>query len=187
MTKDEIINEFIKDIKKFEKLAYNIAGAQDADDLFQTCFLMLLEFSEEKLISYYNPTQGLKPIFIRMLCNQYKSTTSAYHKQYRKQEMELQKKKEDILLNAPISSEEKPEYFDKIQAACQMIYDNAPSPEVAELEKMVWEIYIEQGSLRKAMPAIPAPYNELLSLKDVHQIIRKFQRTIKERLNVRMV
>jgi len=103
MNRDTIIKEFVDNIKDFQKLALNIAGEQDSDDLMQLCSLELLEFPEARLISYYNPTQGLKPFFIRMLINQYKSTTSKFHKLYRKQELEIQKKADDIILNATVS------------------------------------------------------------------------------------
>lgn len=99
MNRDFIIKEFTDNIKKFQQLAYNIGGEQDADDLFQECSLMLLEFSEERLISYYNPTQGLKPFFIRMLLNQYKSKTSKFHNKYRKQEQFLHAQGSNITYN----------------------------------------------------------------------------------------
>jgi len=96
MNREQILNEFTAKIKDFEQLAYNIAGAQDKDDLFQECTLMLLEFPEERLISYYNPTQGLKPFFIRMLMLQHRSKTSYFHQKYRKQEQFLNDKSEEI-------------------------------------------------------------------------------------------
>ncbi len=184
MTRTQIINEFTENIAAFQKLALNIGGEQDADDLFQTCFLMMLEFPEDRLISYYNPKQGLKPFFIRMLCNQYKSKTSKFHKDYRKQEQMLDKKANDILLNSPESEDEHgSEFFEQIGAACKSIYDQAVNNAVADLEQMIWDLYIKTGSLRKTLAAIPEDYAGLLNLKDVHEIVRKFRRTIKDYLS----
>ena len=188
MTRDEVIKEFTDNIQDFQTLAFNIAGEQDADDLFQLCSLMLLEFPEDRLISYYNPTQGLKPFFIRMLCNQYKSTTSKFHKDYRKQELEIRKKCEDIILNEPTSEEEPElEYFERIHLACKKLYDQTENKVVADLERMVWDLYVETGSLRKTVASIPEKYAELLDLKSVHTIVKKFQNTIKSYLTASII
>lgn len=80
MTRETILNEFTANINSFEQYARNIANEQDADDLFQACALMFWEFPEERLIAAYNPAQGLKPFFLRMLTLQYKSKTSYFHK-----------------------------------------------------------------------------------------------------------
>lgn len=183
MTRDEIIKEFTGNLKMFEKLAYNIAGEEDAPDLFQACTLMLLEFTEDRLIGYYNPTQGLKPFFIRLLCNQYRSKTSKFHKEYKRQEIRLRDKMEDIILNEP-RSEDQPSglYMESISKACEGIYKDAITPQIAEIEKMVWELFVDEGSLRKTFAALPDEYADLLNLKDVHTIVKKFRRTIKERL-----
>jgi len=184
MTREKILNEFAAKVKDFQKMALNIAGVDDADDLFQTVSLMLLEFPEDRLISYYNPTQGLKPIFLRMLCNQYKSSTSKFHKDYRKEEQRLQKNGADIILNAPQSLEEYEEkYFNKIGETCNAMYNDAGNTAVADLEKTVWELYIEKRSLRKTLAALPEKYKGVLDLKDVHTIVNKFQRTLKAALS----
>lgn len=185
MTRDEMINEFTSKLKKFERIAFNIAGEDDAPDLFQMCLLMLLEKNEAQLQAAYNPNEGLKPYFISMLKLQYTSGTSYFHRDYRKQEIQLREKRNDILLNAPQSEDltaDNPAYFEAIEAACKTIYDNAPSPLVADLQKKVWELYIEHGSLRKTLAALPQVYTDLLDLKSVHVIVQKFQRTIKEYL-----
>ena len=185
MNRSQIIKEFTDNIKDFQKLALNIAGEQDSDDLMQLCTLELLEFPEDRLISYYNPTQGIRPFFIRMLCNQYRSTTSKFHKLYRKQEQEIQKKGEDIIHNTPQSQDEyEPGYFDKIEAICQNLYFDAGSNELAQLEKTVWMLYVEHGSLRKTLDALPEQYADILDLKSVHIIVKKFRRTLKAGLNV---
>jgi hypothetical protein len=184
MTREQIIKEFTDNIQAFQDLAFNIAGEQDADDLFQLCSLMLLEFPEDRLIRYYNPTQGLRPFFIRMLLNQYKSKTSKFHKEYRRQELQLQQKANDIILNEPQSEEEhEAGYFEQINKACNSIYDQADNKVVADLEKMIWDLYVETGSLRKTLAAIPEDYADLLDLKSVHIIVKKFQNTIKTYLS----
>lgn len=183
MNRIEIIKEFTDNIEAFQKLAFNVSGEQDSDDLMQTCTLMLLEFPEDRLISYYNPNQGLKPFFIRLLCNQYRSKTSHFHKLYRKEEINLNNKKEDILLNEPQSLKEfEPGYFEQINEACQSIYTEAGCVELAELEKTVWGCYVETGSLRKTLAALPDEYADLVDLKTIHVIVKKFRRTIKQKL-----
>lgn len=184
MTREQIIKEFTDKIEDYQSLAFNIAGEQDADDLFQLCSLMLLEFPEDRLISYYNPTQGLKPFFIRMLCNQYNSKTSKFHKDYRRQELQLKQKRNDIILNEPQSEDElEPGYFEKISQACKSMYDQTDNKVVADLEKMIWDLYVETGSLRKTVAALPKDFAKLLDLKSVHTIVKKFQNTIKTYLN----
>ena len=179
MTREKILNEFTAKIKDFQKMALNIAGVDDADDLFQTVSLMLLEFDEDRLISYYNPKQGLKPIFLRICCNQYKSGTSKFHKDYRREKRLIKEKGVDITLNAPQSFEEYEEkYFSKIDETCNAIYNDAGNTVLADLEKTVWELYVEKASLRKALAAMPEKYAGVLDLKTVHIIVNKFKRTL---------
>ncbi|MEP6551953.1 MAG: hypothetical protein ABJB11_00330 [Ferruginibacter sp.] len=185
MTRETIIKEFTDNIEAFEKLAYNIAGEDDAEDLFQECTLMLLEFPEDRLISYHNPTQGLKPFFIRMLMNQYRSETSKFHKNYRKQESDLRNKMEDIILNEP-QSEYGPSsnFMELANKACDNIYLSNENKLAADIENMVWTLFVETGSLRKTLTAIPEEYADLFDLKTVHVIVKKFRRTIKEKLSL---
>lgn len=184
MNRTDIINEYAANATAFRKVALNIAGEQDAEDLYQEVSLMILEFTEERLISYYNPRQGLKPIYIRMLCNQYRSKTSKFHKEYRKQEQFIQSNQDSILLNEPQSQYgQEPEFFDKVKEACENIYNEAGGSVVADLEQTIWELYVETGSLRKTLAAIPEEYQKLFDLKTVHEIVKKFRRTIKEHLN----
>ena len=184
ITRTEIIKEFTDNLKDFTQLALNIAGEDDAPDLMQSCTLMLLEMKEDKLQAAYNPTQGLKPYFIRMLCLQYKSTTSYFHRDYRKQAIEIRKKKDDILLNEPQSEIEYDDnYFIQIDLACQNIYDNSENKLVAELGKVVWALYVEHGSLRKTLVSLPENYRDILDLKTVHGIVSHYQQSIKDFLN----
>ena len=118
-----------------------------------------------------------------MLINQYRSKTSKFHKQYRKQELEIREKAEDILLNTP-QSEEEPDglYLKAINVISGNIYRRAVNNETAALLKTVWELYVEQKSLRKTLALLPDIYSSFLSLKDVHEIVRNFQRIIKNQL-----
>ena len=184
-TRTEIIKEFINNLKAYTQLALNIAGEDDAPDLMQSCTLMLLEMKEDKLQAAYNPTQGLKPYFIRMLCLQYKSTTSYFHRDYRKQGIEIRKKKNDILLNEPQSEiEYQADYFNQIELACQSVYHNTENKLVAELGKTVWTLYVEYGSLRKTLAALPENYRDILDLKTIHSIVLNYQKVIKDYLLV---
>ena len=133
MTRTEIIKEFTDNLTAFTQISANIAGEDDAPDLMQSCILMLLEMKEDKLQAAYNLKEGLKPYFIRMLCLQYKSTTSYFHRDYRKQGIEIRKKKDDILLNEPRSEVEyNSNYFNQIELACQSLYNNSENKLVAE-------------------------------------------------------
>lgn len=185
MTRENIINEFTANIKDFKRLAFNIAGSQDADDLFQECTLMLLEFSEERLISYYNPTQGLKPFFIRMLILQYRSKTSKFHKEYRKQEHFLNNKGADIVHNEQTTELES---FDvdpsEIKAATRNVYRLNGEMFANGMEEMIWNLYTDKGSLRKALAAVPEQYANLFDLKAVHTIVKKYRRSIKSYLKM---
>ena len=183
LSREEIIKEFTDNLETFTQLAYNIAGEGDAPDLMQSCTLMLLEMKEDKLQAAYNPKQGLKPYFIRMLCLQYKSTTSYFHRDYRKQGIEIRKKKEDILLNEPQSEiEYDANYFILIDLACHSVYDYSENKLVAELGKIVWALYVEHGSLRKTLAALPENYRDILDLKTVHGIVSHYQQSIKNYL-----
>ena len=183
ISRDSIIKEFTDNIKTFEQYAFNVAGEDDAADLFQTCTLMLLEFPEERLISYYNPKQGIKPFFLRILCNQYRSETSKFHKYYRKQESDLRNKMEDIILNEPQSEDETNfNIFEMAGKACNTIHSSNKNKLAANLEQMIWGLFVETGSLRKTLDAIPEEYSSLFDLKTVHVIVKKFRRTIKEQL-----
>ncbi|MEO7535854.1 MAG: hypothetical protein ABIU30_18480 [Ferruginibacter sp.] len=185
MNRQTIITEFTNNIDAFQKLAYNIAGQQDAEDLFQECTLMLLEFDEDRLISYYNPTQGIKPFFIRMLMNQYRSKTSKFHTKYRKQEQFIQSNGADIVHNEQSTELEAFDvpYEEMVKVRDSVHYLNGqlfPS----ELEDMCFKLYTETGSLRKTLAAIEPQYQHLFDLRTVHEIVKKFRRTIKDYFNI---
>ena len=184
LTRDEIIKEFTTNIKAFEQYAYNIAGEQDAADLFQEVTLMLLEFSEARLQGYYNPKQGLKPIFIRMLCLQYKSQTSKFHKEYRKQNKFINKSGKDITYNEQSTELEAFTVpYNDMLAARDNVHIHSGEMFTNELENLVFLLYCETGSLRKTLAALPDKDRDLFDLKKVHEIVKKFRRTIKKQLN----
>jgi hypothetical protein len=189
MTRELIIQEFTDNIKDFKRMALNVSNRQDADDLFQECAVMLLEFSEERLISYYNPNHGLKPIWLRILVNQYKSKTSRFHKQYRKQEQFIQDKGADIVYND--QSTELDDFtvdMSELNTARDNVHRLNGEMFPSELEEMVFALYVDTGSLRKTLAAIdPEEVKklsgkksvELFDLKTVHEIVKKYRRTIR--------
>ena len=151
---------------------------------------MLLEFPEARLKSYWNEKEGLKPFFIRLLLNQYKSTTSKYHKEYRKQNQFIQAKGKDIIYNSPNAvslvwagpTDEEVE-FKEVEAARNGVHKLNGEMFPNEAEEMVFGLYVETGSLRKALAAIPEEDRDKYDLKKVHEIVKKFRRTIKNHLN----
>jgi hypothetical protein len=179
-----IIREFAAKSEDFKRMARNIAG-EDADDLFQEVALMILEFKEERLIGYYNPTQGLKPIFLRMLCNQYRSKTSKFHKDYRKQEQFIQSKGSDIAYNDQTTElEEFNVDYNEMLTAVDNVSRMNGELFPCELETMIFELYTETGSLRKTLAAIHEDHKGKFDLKTVHEIVKKFRRTIKAHFNI---
>ncbi len=180
MTRKEIVQHFTDNINQYMKYTKNIAG-EEWEDLFQTVSLMILEFPEERLISYWNPKEGLKPIFLRLLLNQYKSKTSKYHKDYRKDELNRREKFSEIILNQP-QSEEEPEdiLLNRIGYTLHDFYGTIEDRAASNVIAMVWDLYVQEGSLRKTLAAVPEKYADLLDLKDVHCIVKKVKRTLQE-------
>jgi len=178
MNREQILNHFTKNIKDYQQYAKNIGGTDDADDLFQECSMMLLEYSEERLIGYWNEKDGLKPFFLRMLQLQYKSKTSYFHNKYRKQEQFLNDKGADIAYNEQATE------IDGLEVDISEVIKASNSVSNNAFENMVWELYVETGSLRKTLAAIPEEYADLFDLKLIHRVVKKFQREIKQRLNV---
>lgn len=178
MNREQILNHFTTNIKSYQQYAKNIAGADDADDLFQECSMMLLEYSEERLISYWNEKDGLKPFFLRMLQLQYKSKTSYFHSKYRKQEQFINDKGADIVYHEQATEIEGREVdMNEIVKAANSVSDNG-------FKNMIWDLYVETGSLRKTLAAIPEEYADLFDLKLIHRIVQKFQRDIKRQLTI---
>lgn len=184
MTRDLIIKHFTDNIKQYQKYARNIAG-EDADDLFQECAVMLLEYPEARLIGYWNEKEGLKPIFLKMLSLQFKSKTSYYHKQYRKQEKFIQDKGQDIVYNEKANdTEELAVEISDVKRAELNVHTLSGELFPSELEELIWNLYKETGSLRKTLAAIPEAHAQKFDLKLVHTIIRKFRKSIKSYLNI---
>jgi hypothetical protein len=182
-TRANCVDHFTTNIAFYQRLAKNIAG-QDSDDLFQECTLMLLEFPEERIVSYWNEKEGLKPFFIRLLCNQYKSNTSKFHKEYRKQDRFIQTNGADITYNDQ-STEIEPFAIDlgEMTKARDRVHVLNGEMFPNEKEDMVFRLYTETGSLRKTLAAIDPKDAPLFDLKKVHEIVKKFRRTIKKELN----
>lgn len=180
LNREFIINHFTTNVKQYQRYALNIAGADNADDLFQECTLMLLEFNEERLLSYWNKSEGLKPFFIRMLCLQYKSKTSKFHKEYRKQEQFIQKNGAQIVYNGQQLEQEAEIDMSELKSVRGKVHAYNGEMFPSELEEMVFDLYVEKGSLRKALEAIPEQHAAKFDLKKVHEIVKKFRRTIKK-------
>lgn len=84
-SKSEIIAEISQD-KKFKDMFYNVAGTgvwSDIPDLMQEVWLILLSKDEKKIQELYYNNQ-LYFYTIRIVCSQYKSTSSHFHQKYRK-------------------------------------------------------------------------------------------------------
>lgn len=187
LSRDQILNEFTDNYKAFKLAALNIAGEQDADDLFQEVSLMLLEFSEERLQSYYNPTQGLKPIFLRMLCNQYKSDTSKFHKEYRKQNKFISTKGKDIVYNEEQTEIEAVNVdFEIIENISKNIHVLNSELFAKNTDKIIFDLYVERGSLRKVLAALPADIAKDFDLKKVHEVVKKLQATYKRNYHTKV-
>lgn len=182
MTRDLIIKHFTDNLKTYERYARNIAGA-DYEDLFQECTLMLLEFPEERLKGYWNQSEGLKPIFIRLLLNQYKSKTSKYHKEYRKLNQFLQEKGLDVAYNmeetVTANDDDRTINPDITAKARQYAYVAMGELFPCELKELVFDLYVQTGSLRKTLAALPEDQVRLFDLKKVHEVVRAYRRAIK--------
>lgn len=180
LNREFIVKHFTRNVKEYQQYAKNIAGQDDADDLFQECTLMLLEFSEERLISYWNHNEGLKPFFIRMLCLQYKSKTSKFHKEYRKQAQFIQRDGQKIVLNGQQLEQEPDINPAEIQKLRENIHTLNGEMFPCELEEMAFNLYVETGSLRKALAALPGEHTNKFDLKRMQELVRKYRRTIKK-------
>ncbi len=176
INRDFILNHFTQNIETYQQYARNIAGIDDAPDLMSECTLMLLEFSEERLISYWNKSEGLKPCFIRMLMLQYRSKTSYFHGKYRKENEQINKKGADIAYSDHASKIENPAHeMSDISRIANNVSDN-------EFENIIWNAYVETGSLRKALAALPDEYRECINIGLIRAIVTKFRQEIKQRL-----
>ena len=180
LNREFIIKDFASHAKEFMKYARNIAGVDDADDLFQECSLMVLEFSEDRILKYWNPTQGLKPFFLRMLMLQYRSKTSKFHKEYRKQEQFVNKHAAQIVYNghqleqeAEINTAEILKLRDKVHILNGELFP-------CELEELAFNLYVETGSLRKALAALPEQHADKFNLDRMQELVKKYRRTIKK-------
>lgn len=192
MNREQIIQHFTNNVKEYQRYARNIAGRDDADDLFQECTVMLLEFSEERLQGYWNKDEGLKPFFLRMLQLQYNSKTSKFDKEYRKQNRYLVDGALETIQQADMSFEDENEE-DYNTAECVIarahlrnsyaqtieLFD-AVTPE--NIFDVVFDTYVEQGSLRKTLNALPEEYRNKLDLKKVQEIVNRMRKSLKKRI-----
>lgn len=185
MNRELIIKHFTDNVKQYQKYARNIAG-EDADDLFQECSLMLLEFPEARLIGYWNPEEGLKPFFLKMLSLQYRSKTSRFDKEYRKQNRFIQEKGSEFEKNGfdiKTENEARAQMEDVEDQFIKIALDNIArltgSLFTSDVERIIFDTYVEQGSLRKTLAALPDPIRESVDLKTVHETVRKQAKAIR--------
>lgn len=189
MNREQIIQHFVTREKEFKKYAKNIAGLDNYEDLFQECSLMLLEMPEAQLQSYWNKEEGLKPFFLRMLQLQYNSKTSKFHKKYRKENDFLKKHGEDIRYQTPnavklvyaseLKDDESEVPAEVLAEARQYAYVALGELFPCAEKEMVFDLYIETGSLRKTLAAIHEDKANLFDLKLVHEIVKSYRRAIK--------
>lgn len=80
------LNEYItKNYTELYQSVKNITkGNELADDLYQECILVLLEYKDKDKIQQLVDSNQLKYFFISIAIRQYISTTSPFHTKYRK-------------------------------------------------------------------------------------------------------
>lgn len=82
-SKNEIVSEIYKS-ELIPTLCKNMGVKQnDADDLIQEIYMILLEYDDAKIKKMYEDNQ-LKFFLVRIITNQYFSCNSPYYKKYKK-------------------------------------------------------------------------------------------------------
>lgn len=80
---NRIVTE-IYDSGLLRELCENIGvTSNDIDDFMQEMYMVLLEYNEDKIIEMYNKKQ-LKFFIVRIIQNQYNSSTSPFYRKYKK-------------------------------------------------------------------------------------------------------
>lgn len=83
-TRQQVIDSMVKD-RFYEDVLYKyLSNSDERDEFRQELWLIILEMKEEKLISYYD-SKCLKYIYIGIINNQLKSSTSPWHRKHRMQ------------------------------------------------------------------------------------------------------
>lgn len=81
-TKQQVIDHILQDKYYDDVLLKYLTNKDERDEFRQELWLILLEMPEEKLIHYYD-SKILKYIYIGIINNQIKSSTSPWHKKFR--------------------------------------------------------------------------------------------------------
>ena len=81
-TKDEVIKHILNTKCYEDVLVKYLSSVQERNEFRQELWLILLEMPEEKLIHYYD-TKCLFYVYIGIINNQLKSSTSPWHKKFR--------------------------------------------------------------------------------------------------------
>lgn len=81
-TRQQVLDSMVKD-RFYEDVLYKyLSNSDERDEFRQELWLIILEMKEEKLISYYD-SKCLKYIYIGIINNQLKSSTSPWHRKHR--------------------------------------------------------------------------------------------------------
>jgi len=81
-TREQVINHMIGDRYYNDVLVSYLSSKSERDEFRQELWMILLEMPEVKLIDYYD-RKCLKYIYIGIINNQIKSSTSPWHKKWR--------------------------------------------------------------------------------------------------------
>ena len=154
MTRNEVI-EIVANDPEYNRACRKIAvNSSLAEDLYQELMLILLEYSEEKLIKIYEEKR-IKWFIISILLKMCHSTTSPFYKNIRKfssiteeisgRENEI----EDECHHSPCIDE----IIDIVDATEDEILQTENG-----YEKMLLKLSVELGSVQKVSKALDIPY-----------------------------
>lgn len=87
MHREQILNDMVNNPMYNDILDNIIGNDRNAEDIKADIWLMIFELKEEKLLEAYNK-KYLKYLFIRIVTNQYKSSTSYVYKKYKKEKFD---------------------------------------------------------------------------------------------------
>jgi hypothetical protein len=86
-TKQDVVDHILKDKFYEDVLLKYLSNKNERNEFRQELWLILLEMPEHKLIGYYNQ-KCLKYVYIGIINNQIKSSTSPWHKKFRNRVLE---------------------------------------------------------------------------------------------------
>lgn len=86
-TKQDVVDHILADKFYEDVLRKYLGNPEERNEFRQELWLILLEMPEDKLIAYYNQ-KCLKYVYIGIINNQIKSSTSTWHKKFRNRVLE---------------------------------------------------------------------------------------------------